>query len=58
MDQITGLAITVRVDTADARREVEEFRRYALGVIEELRAAYAAAGQLTPSGDDGGGRRA
>jgi len=40
----TELTVTVRVDTAGARREVEEFRLYALRVIEEIRAAYASLG--------------
>jgi hypothetical protein len=40
----TEFTLTVRVDTESARREVEEFRLYALRVIEELRAAYASLG--------------
>lgn len=58
MEQPTGLTITVKVDTTEARREVERFRSYALGVIAEIRAAYAAAaGMAQPGGQDTGGRR-
>jgi len=44
MEAMTELTITVNVDTAAARREVDEFRRYALQAVEEIRAAYASLG--------------
>lgn len=43
MDALTDLTITVTVDTASARQEIADFRQYALQVIDELKAAYAAA---------------
>jgi len=58
MDSMTELTITVRVDTDSARREVEDFRLYALRVIEELRAAYASLGpapDVLAGGAEGGG---
>lgn len=45
MDTTTGLTITVKVDTSSAMQDVSEFQRYALQVLEEIRAAYAAAEQ-------------
>ena len=45
MDAATGLIITVKVDTTSARQDVYEFQRFALQVLEEIRAAYAAAEQ-------------
>jgi hypothetical protein len=50
MDALTDLTITVKVDTAQARQEVEEFRSYAMRVIDEIRAAYAAMGPVTSTG--------
>ena len=43
MNTATGLTITVKVDTSSAMQDVNEFQRYALQVLEEIRAAYAAA---------------
>jgi len=57
MESDRELTITLKVDTDEARREVAEFRLYALRVIEELRAAYASLGpgvEVLP----GPGRRA
>jgi len=45
LDAATGLTITVKVDTTSARQDVYEFQRFALQVLEDIRAAYAAAGQ-------------
>jgi len=45
MDTATGLTITVKVDTSSAMQDVSEFQRYALQVLEEIRAAYAAVEQ-------------
>ena len=45
MDAATGLTITVKVDTTSARQDVYEFQRYALQVLEDIRAAYAATEQ-------------
>ncbi len=45
MEAATGHTVTIKVDTLSARQEVEEFQRYALQVLEEIRAAYASAGQ-------------
>jgi hypothetical protein len=42
MDAATGLTITVKIDTSSARQDVHEFQRYALQVLEDIRAAYAA----------------
>jgi len=50
MDVPTDLTITVKVDTALARQEVYNFQQYALRVLEEVRAAYAALGTVAPSG--------
>jgi hypothetical protein len=44
MESDRELKIILSVDTAEARREVAEFRLYALRVIDELRAAYASLG--------------
>lgn len=45
MDTATGLTITVKVDTSSAIQDVNEFQRYALQVLDEIRAAYAAVEQ-------------
>lgn len=45
MDAATDLTITVKVDTSSAIQDVNEFQRYALQVLDEIRAAYAAAEQ-------------
>ncbi len=45
MDATTGLTITIKVDTTSARQDVYEFQRFALQVLEDIRAAYAAAEQ-------------
>jgi len=51
LDAATGLTITVKVDTTSARQDVYEFQRYALQVLEDIRAAYASAEQdLFPGG--------
>ncbi len=55
MDALTDLTITVKVDTSQARQEVADFRSYAMGVLDEIRAAYAAAGPvLSGEGADTG----
>ena len=55
MDALTDLVITVKVDTSQARQEVDDFRNYALRVLDEIRAAYAAAGPaLSGPGPDMG----
>ena len=41
MDSVTDLSITVKVDTVPARREIADFQRYAMQVLEEIRSAYA-----------------
>ncbi len=46
MDALTDLTITVKVDTSQARQEVSDFRSYAMSVLDEIRAAYAAAGPV------------
>jgi len=61
MEVTTELKIEVLVDTSSARREVEEFRRYALGVVDEVRAAFAVATAetgLPGLSEDGPARRA
>ncbi len=53
MDALTDLTITVKVDTSQARQEVADFRSYAMGVLDEIRAAYVAAGPVvSDSGAD------
>lgn len=52
MQTTTDLSITVKVDTAAARREVESFRQYAMQTLAEIQAAYAAAGQKLSPGSD------
>ena len=44
MDSMTDLTITVKVDTAQALREVADFQQYAMQVLDEIRAAYASLG--------------
>jgi len=45
LDAATGLTITVIVDTSSAMKDVNEFQSYAMQVLEDVRAAYAAAEQ-------------
>jgi hypothetical protein len=42
MESPVELTITIKVDTAQAVRDVAEFQRYALQVMDEIRSAYAA----------------
>ncbi|MBI5189101.1 MAG: hypothetical protein HZA22_00305 [Nitrospirae bacterium] len=50
-----SLTITINLDTSAARREVEEFRAYAMGVIAEVRAAYSSLGPALQPGASASG---
>lgn len=56
MEATTDLTITVKVDTRAARQEVEDFRRYAMQTLDEIRRALDAA-QGQSEGPSGGTKR-